>query len=553
MLQTLQIDHFTLINKQTIDFHPGFSVITGETGAGKSLIFDALYVLMGKKVSSSAIAPGQDSCHISAQFDISQHEAAQAWLRAHDLDDSSCIIRRILYTHKSSRCHINDQLVTVKQLKSFTQLLLHVHSQHASYRLCDSDTQRQLLDNFANNQDTRHALQQHYQQLQTLTTKIAHLKDTVAEQAERLAIIDYHLEELQALDCHNTPYEALKQRVDQLKESTQFQAHLQHSIQRLEAGSQAILPTLHKIIVEAEKPTLTFPEYGATCELLQASMTQLEEATREMRHQQQTVTDQRHDYAELTTQLDAFHQLARKHRVTPDALPQTIDALETKRLELLAAEQSLEALEHEAEATRHAYVDIAQTLHTQRSNAASAIGKQVQKLLPKLGMPEGILTIEVGFDAHKLALHGSDHIAFRFSANPGHEPTLLKQSASGGELSRISLILELLAIEHSALSTILFDEVDTGVSGKVARDMGLLLKTLGKSTQVMSITHLPQIASLADYHYKVEKITGKQHTESTITQLDHTGTITEIARLLDGSAISDTAIRQAEALLTTDS
>ena len=548
MLNHLQIKNFTLIEQQDIEFTNGLSVITGETGSGKSLIFDALYLILGSKVNQKLIRPGSDSCIITAQFDLSTNNRAKNVLVMHDLGTQECIIRRIIYKNKPTKCEINGQLVSLKQLKELTATLMHIHSQHASYKLCDNLFQKQLIDDFGNCKEELALIATSYKDLKSTRQEIDKLENIAKEQQERLAIINYHLDELYKLNIDEEPYEHVKSEYNKQKQSTDFQKHLQNSLYEIDNKQGAIIPSLTKTILTADKFSDTFPESSESTELLNSAIIQLEEACRSIKTMSNSLEYNSSEIDRLQQQIDLHNDLARKHNTQPENLHLKIIELENRKKELLQIEEKLASLVQLDKQQSIHYKKLSIKLHEKRSAAAIQVASQVQKMLPKLGIPQGVFKIEVRHEQNSLNVDGCDSIDFFFSANPGHAPALLKETASGGELSRISLIIELITLTQNERTTILFDEVDTGVSGKVARDIGNILKEISAKTQVMCITHLPQIASLADNHYTVAKYITDNETHSKIVNLDKEHKIIEIARLLGGDKIEETAIKQAKAL-----
>ncbi|MBT4804041.1 MAG: DNA repair protein RecN [Legionellales bacterium] len=548
MLNHLQIKNFTLIEKQDIEFTNGLSVITGETGSGKSLIFDALYLVLGSKINQKLIRPGSDCCIITAQFDLGMNIQAQNVLNMHDLGTQECVIRRIVYKSKPAKCEINGQIVSLKQLKELTSVLMHIHSQHASYKLCDNLFQKKLIDDFGKCNEELTQIAIHYAALKNTRQDIEKLQTIAKEQQERLAIINYHLDELYKLNLDEEPYEHIKKEYNKQNQATGFQKHLQNTLYEIDNKQNAIIPILTKTIISAEKFADTFPESSDSTELLNSAIIQLEEACRSIKSMSNSLECNPVEIGRLQDQLDLYHDLARKHNTQPENLHLKIAELEHRKQELLQVEEKLVSLTKLEQEQLSNYKKLAVKLHEKRACAATQVATQVVAMLPKLGIPKGVFKIRVKHEQQSLSIDGCDSIDFFFSANPGHEPALLKETASGGELSRISLIIELITLTQNEKTTILFDEVDTGVSGKVARDIGNVLKEISTKTQVMCITHLPQIASLADNHYTVAKYITNDKTYSKIISLNNEQQIIEVARLLGGEKIEDTAIGQAKAL-----
>ena len=548
MLNFLQIKNFTIIDNVSIDFRNGFNVITGETGSGKSLVFDALYLILGNRVSDKVISPNKDTCTIIAQFDITKNKQAQDFLSSYNIDTTECIIKRLIYRNKASKCEINGEIVSQKQLRALTKYLMHIHSQHESYKLVDNEEQKDILDNFAGNSALLSELKSCYTKLSDNKKNLIELEEISLEQQDRLDITEYHLDELYKLNLEESSFLDLKTEYEQQSSLLEFEKLLTVNLGFLRDDNDSCLSRLESIAIKGEKYNETFPSSKDYLGFIDNAIIQVEEAYSSVRDLLNSNSYDKDRIKELEEQLNLQEELARKHNTSPDDLKNIVSELERKKEELLNINVRISSLSKEISQQEQVYKKISEELYTKRKNAADKISSKVLQYLPKLGIPSGEFHVDIKHENERYSLDGQDSIQFLFNANPGHELSPIGSVASGGEISRISLVIELITLSDIPKGTILFDEVDTGVSGKVARDIGFMLKDISNNTQVMCITHLPQIASLATTNYTVEKYIRDNKTIADVKILNSRERIFEIARLLDGTEVTKTAITQATEL-----
>ena len=546
MLIYLQIKNFTIIKNESVEFSPGLNIITGESGSGKSLIFDAIYQILGARANTEIISPNEDYCEITAQFDIRNNTAATELLRSLNIAVDECVITRSIYRNKPSKCQINGNIVSQKELKNISQKLLHIHSQHQNFSLCEANYQKHLLDQYAANEKTLSSLKCIYKKLQQTRTELNTLQKNIAEQHDRLAILDFHLQEL--LQFENICYDQSKVSYDKQNNILSFQKYLDNSLNTMYDSDQATIAELQHITAKYDQYSSSFPEAKESIMLIESAIINLTEAARELKNITNTLCYQPEEIANLAEIIDKMQDIARKHRVLPQELHQVKEKLEQQKQDILQSQTKFDALALIEKQQLQQYYQISKSLHEKRTTAAIELQNKICQLLPELGIESGKFNINIKFDIEKISIDGQDEIDFMFSANPGHALATLDKVASGGELSRLSLIVEAITLTKIPKSCILFDEIDTGVSGKVARDIALMLRSISNNTQVMCITHLPQIASLATNHYTVAKLVENTKTFAKINKLDKEGHIYAVAKLMGGNTVEESAIVQAKQL-----
>tara|TARA_B110000459_G_C16602245_1_gene491676 strand:+ start:50 stop:1705 length:1656 start_codon:yes stop_codon:yes gene_type:complete len=550
MLDYLQIKNFTIIENESVEFHPGLSIITGESGSGKSLILDAIYLILGSRTSIDIIRPENEKCDLVAQFNITNNKAAKLWLQSTEIDDSECIITRKFHKNKPGKCYINGQLLTQKQLKEFASHLVYIHSQNENYQICGPGYQLTLLDDYACSHTTVAKVRASYQKLVAIIQEINSLTAVVATQHDKLAMLDYYLEELYEHTQDDEPFETLEHNYKRMSKSINYQELLQET-ESVISGDSA-LSNLSRLLAKFEQYKHTFPETLNIINLIQETTTNLEEVQQEIKANFSSSDDHEDKQQKLEIKISKCYDLARKHNTNPNNLINIITELEQNKASIIAAQDDLAEKKQQQAAEVIIYDDLSSKLHQERAEAALKLEKEIKAILPKLGMPHGKININVAYNEESQKSTGKDDICFMFSANLGHELERLQDIASGGEISRISMILELLTNKENHSTALIFDEVDTGVSGKIARDIGVILKQLSNNCQVIAITHSPQIASLANNNYKITKITENKKTYSKITHLSNKEKINEIAALISDGSLNDNAINQAKILCEDD-
>ena len=551
MLMNLQVRDFAIVDRIDIEFDAGMTVLTGETGAGKSILVDALGLVLGERGNAKLVRNGAKRAEFSAGFDISALQAAAAWLEEQALDlDGECLLRRVIGADGRSRAFINGNAVPLSQLKALGEMLLDIHGQHFHQSLGRRDIQRDLLDHFGGLLDDRAVVATHYIEWQTLINRLEQLLDEESERASRLDLLTFQLQELDALVVESGEFDALSGERQKLQYSG-----------RLAEGVSAALGKLYEddanansMVAEAQRSIEQLSEYDAALapvlELLNSASIQVAEVADALQRYTDTIDMDPTRQEWVEDRLAAIQAVARKHRVEPDELPGLVENLRAEHDELSHAEERGRELEQQADAARGEFERLASQLSKARHKAARKFAETVTDAMHGLGMPGGVFeTSLAALDMDQAKPWGLDDIEFLISANPGQAPQPLARIASGGELSRMSLAIQLIASDGSAIPTMVFDEVDSGVGGGVAEMVGRCLQDLGANRQVLCVTHLPQVASLADQHFRISKVTDGKSTRTQVHALGDEERVEELARMLGGVEITGKTLEHAAEML----
>ncbi len=548
----LQVRDFAIVDKIDIEFAPGMTVLTGETGAGKSILVDALGLVLGERGSAQLVRHGAKRAEFAAEFDVAALPAVRAWLEEQALDlDDDCLLRRVIAADGRSRAFINGNPVPLSQLKAIGDLLLDIHGQHFHQSLGRRNVQRDLLDHFGGLLDDRAIVATHFIEWQTVAERLEQLQSAEADRASRLDLLTFQLQELETL--------ALGE--DEVAELGHERARLQNS-GRLAEGTGAALDVLmdgevgnaNSMIADARRAIEQIgdfdPSLAPIVEMLDSAGIQVAEAADSLRRYAESIDmdPARRDWVE--ERLDAIQSIARKHRVEAEELPELAGRLAAEHDELSHAEERGRELEEQAARAKAAYLERATALSESRASAAIAFAAAVTDAMHGLGMPGGVFEASLTPLPEEMPRPwGLDNIEFLISANPGQAPQALAKIASGGELSRMSLAIQVIASDGSAIPTMVFDEVDSGVGGGVAEMVGRRLQQLGAERQVLCVTHLPQVASLADQHFRISKVTDGKSTRTQVHALGKEERIEELARMLGGVEITAKTLEHAAEML----
>jgi DNA repair protein RecN (Recombination protein N) len=552
VLTGLQIRDFAIVDKIDVEFEPGMTVLTGETGAGKSILVDAVGLVLGERGSSQLVRSGAKRAEFSAEFDVSGLPLVRDWLEEHTLDqDDACLLRRVISADGRSRAFINGNAVTMQQLKSLGELLLDIHGQHFHQSLGRRPVQRDLLDYFGDLLDERRRTEAAYDHWQSLQERLKKLQGADADRASRLDLLEFQLQELDALGIQGDELHDLKIERQRLRNSGALAEGIATALAKLSENEAS---NVSGLLAEANRSVTSLVEFDAelesVCELLESATIQAAEAAESLRRYGETIDmdPARRDWVE--ERLDAMQSVARKHRVAAEDLGSLTERLRDEHDELSHAEERGKELEKQVAAARSAYRQIAEALSAARHKAAKSFSATVTDAMTGLGMPGGAFVVNVSQLAdHDVRRWGIDDIDFLLSANPGQPPMPLSRVASGGELSRMSLAIQVIASDGSAIPTMVFDEVDSGVGGHVAEMVGRRLQELGAKRQVLCVTHLPQVASLANQHFRISKVSDGAVTRTGISKLQKDGRISELARMLGGVEITQKTIEHAAEML----
>ena len=554
MLTQLTINNFAIVRQLEIELAKGMSVITGETGAGKSIAIDALGLCLGQRIETSMVREGQERAEICATFFIEPTNPAYQWLQEQELQDSDnpsdCILRRVINADGRSKAFINSTPVSASQLKEIGQYLIHINGQHASQLLLKNDYQLQLVDTFAHHYDLLEQMREDYRAWKNLQTQVKTFQQKVAENEARKQLLQYQVEELDEFALRPNEYLELEEDQRRLSNSEQLTQLSQSALQLLsENETVSIDSMLYRATQYIDELSELDPRYASVQTMLNDALIQVQEATSEVQHLASHIEQDPMLLQEIEQRLGQALQLARKHNVKPEELVEWHQKLKAELTALLDFSESEERLILEEKAAFEKMQHTAKQLHESRCQAAGKLAQQVTHSIKGLAMENAEFFIEVNSDLTKVTANGADNIVFTLRSNLGQQAQPLAKVASGGELSRISLAIQVLTSDQSAIPTLIFDEVDVGISGKTASVVGKLLRQLGDKCQVLCVTHLPQVACHGHHQFNVEKFTVDDKTETKMTALSQEERVPALARLLGGSEITDLALANAQEML----
>ena len=554
MLTQLTINNFAIVRQLEIELAKGMSVITGETGAGKSIAIDALGLCLGQRIETSMVREGQERAEICATFFIEPTNPAYQWLQEQELQDpdnpSDCILRRVINADGRSKAFINSTPVSASQLKEIGQYLIHINGQHASQLLLKNDYQLQLVDTFAHHNDLLTQMREDYRAWKNLQTQVKNFQQKVAENEAKKQLLQYQVEELDEFALRPNEYLELEEDQRRLSNSEQLTQLSQSALQLLsENETVSIDSMLYRATQYIDELSELDPRYVSVQTMLNDALIQVQEATSEVQHLASHIEQDPMLLQEIEQRLGQALQLARKHNVKPEELVEWHQKLKAELTTLLDFSESEERLILEEKAVFEKMQHTAKQLHESRCQAAGKLAQQVTHSIKGLAMENAEFFIEVNSDLAKVAANGADNIVFTLRSNLGQQAQPLAKVASGGELSRISLAIQVLTSDQSAIPTLIFDEVDVGISGKTASVVGKLLRQLGDKCQVLCVTHLPQVACHGHHQFNVEKFTIDDKTETKMTALSQEERVPALARLLGGSEITDLALANAQEML----
>ena len=549
MITSLSIKNYALIEKLAIDFSKGFSIITGETGAGKSIILGAMGLVLGKRADLTSLKNKEEKCVIEAYFDISKYNL-KPFFEANDLDyeDETIIRREILPTGKS-RAFINDSPVNLQELQELSLFLIDIHSQQQTQELSDETVQFAIIDAIANNQNE---IGNYQSLLKTYKEDKARLQSLIVKQAESIKEQEYNtflLNELVAAQLKSGEQEQLEADFEKLNNVETIKEAVDKSLALANEEQIGALSTLKEIKLALQKIASFAPEYANLLERITSLAIELDDISDELINCSDKLI---HDPIRLdliSEKLQLIFNLQKKHQVTSvDELLSIQTTLENNLFELGNLESDIAKLTQTIQDKANSLDALAQTIHQKRSESVPVLSDKLIAILATLGMPNVRFNIEIK-STDNYYLNGKDEIQFLFSANKGTDFGLLKKVASGGEMSRIMLAVKAILAQYSKLPTLIFDEIDTGVSGEIAIRMGEIMKEMSQTMQIFAITHLPQIAAKGNAHFKVFKSTVGEDTQSELQLLNEEERVIEIAQMLSGAVVSDSALNHAKSLL----
>ena len=550
MLKQLYIKNFTLIDTLDIRLHSGFSVITGETGAGKSIILGAIGLLLGQRADSKSIKQGADKCTIEAHFDLSRY-GMQDFFSDNDIeyDADDCIIRRELTATGKSRAFINDTPVQLSMLKELGEQLVDIHSQHQNLLLNKQDFQLSVVDIIAGDKKALDDYQQAYTDFHTAEKTLQQLQEDIEHNRQNEDFLQFQYSELAKAALQAGELEELEQKSETMTHSEDIKSALYAADNALQTDVTGIVPALRSAISALKSISHVFPNAGELAERMDSTYIELKDVAAEVSSQMEHVDFDPAELETINNRLDRLYDLLKKyHAESVEELIAQRDDLQTKLSNIENSDEALAEQKQKTAKLKARCEDLAKTLTKLRTQAAKQIEQEMQDRLIPLGMPH--VRFQISIQEGELERNGHDKVAFLFSANASTPLQPVSQVASGGEIARVMLSLKAMISGAVKLPTIIFDEIDTGVSGKIAEKMAEIMQEMGQhERQVISITHLPQIAALGTAHYKVSKEETPQGTTSSMQELSADERVREIAQMLSGSDVSEAAIQNARQLL----
>lgn len=549
MLTSLSIKNFALIEKLDIDFSENFSIITGETGAGKSILLGALGLVLGKRADLSSLKNKEEKCVIEAQFDIARYNL-ESFFEANDLDfEKETIIRREILSSGKSRAFVNDSPVNLQELQELGEYLIDIHSQHQTQELSEENFQFDIIDSMAGNTSEIAAYKSLLKKYRSLKTNLTALQSRLQEASKEQDYNSFLLEELLAAKLKSGEQEELESVFEQLNNVELIKENLDRAVSIAEEEQFGVLHNLKEIKASLQKIASFSADYNSLFERITSASIELDDIISELSQKAESLMSDPEQLELVNQKLQTIYNLQQKHQVkTVDELLLIQEDLDKKVISVDSLQQEIEQAEKEIAESESSLDTIAATISEKRQNAIPVLTEKLVAILELLGMPNVRFKIEVTLSDSYHA-NGKDDLQFLFAANKGSDFGLLKKTASGGEMSRIMLAVKSILAQYQKLPTIIFDEIDTGVSGEIAHKMGEIMREMSKTMQVFAITHLPQIAAKGNTHFKVFKSVVGDQTQSELKLLSADERVIEIAQMLSGKDISDSAINHAKALL----
>ncbi len=552
MLRKLLIENYALIDRLDISFNPGFSTITGETGSGKSILLGALSLVLGKRADKAAIRDMESKCIVEAEWDLSAFDL-QGFFLENDWDyDPLCIIRREITPTGKSRAFVNDSPVNLNALGQLSARLLDVHSQHQNARLHDPEFQLALLDSYGGSESLLLDYQAAYRNYRELKGELETLEREQVVAARELDYNQFLLGELEQAQLAEIDLKTLEGEKEERKHAERISEGLGEITSLLDEEDRGVLPLVRRALRISEELSSYSPRFEGIRDRMRSAFLELEDIQSELPGLEEGMVSDPSRLIELEERLDGIYRLQAKHQVNDlESLRQLEERLRQRVLGFESKELRIEEIRQQIGSSRNRLEKLAGDLSTERKRTVPMLTDKIEKDLMRLGMPRA--RIEVVLDkASDFTPTGTDRIELLFSSNPGQEPRSLRKVASGGEISRIMLVLKAVLARRKRLPTLIFDEIDTGVSGEVSDQMGAIMKEMSRDLQVISITHIPQIAAKGGTHYKVYKELGDASTETRIAVLEGKDRVNELAEMLSGKRKGDSARKHAEELLRTE-
>jgi len=551
VLRSLHLRDFVIVAEVSMQLEHGFTAFTGETGAGKSLLIDALGLLSGERADPKMVRPGSKRADLAAHFDLHPGHRIHRDLRDADMegDEEELLLRRTLDADGRSKAYINGHPATMQQLRELAGQLITTHGQQASATLTGGESARFCLDRYGSHTDLLDAYSKGFQHYSLLRDRFEHAKTRRAEGQLRLEQLQWMLDSLQDIQPKKNEWEAIQAEHHRLSHGEKLIEAIHTALDQCVDGDDAVLSRLYRMSAKLASCIDVDPSLSSSLELLDNARIQLEEAAQQLRHDLERAEADPARFAEVETRMSLLHQTARKLRLAPEELAERQEVFLEERRELEALSDVADIERQMSEALEEVRI-LGMALRSARQATALSLSDSVNALLPALGMPKAKLSLV--FDAIDPLAHGMDRVNFFWQAHAGAEARPLAKTASGGELSRIALAISTAAAQSNPTPTLIFDEADAGVGGAVGQAIGELMRELGQSRQVLCVTHLPQVASQAHHQFKVLKREQDGMTYSDVQALDPKARSEEIARMLGGKAITETTRRAAKEMLRLD-
>lgn len=552
MLSLIRIRNYAVIDEVELEFDQGLSVMTGETGAGKSILVDALGLALGDRADASAVRHGTDRAEISVLFDCDGDHPAAAWLREQGLDqDDCCLIRRLIGAEGRSRAFVNSHPVTLQDLRTLGDFLVNIHGQHAHHSLRSSAAQREILDFHGDHAELAERVAEKFGAWQSLERELERRRRGGEDREAQLELLRFQTEELERLSLAEAELPELESERNRLANADRLAGGLDAALSRIYEGEA---DSAYELTAgagrELKQLAALDPELEAAAQMVAEAEIQLREAAADLARYRDRLEFDPQRLEWLEARLATIADLARKHKVEATALVDLKDQLQARIEELDAGAESLELLTERAEQAAREYFDVAEQLSKARADAAATLAEQVSAQLRQLGLPHGRFRVALGPKPRERAdAHGLDRIELQVTLNPGQDFGPISKVASGGELSRVSLALEVIAAGATSVPTLVFDEVDSGIGGGVAEIVGRRLREIATNRQVLCVTHLAQVASQGQHHFRVSKLTDGEHSRTNVRALGAHERIEELSRMLGGVEITDTTRAHAEEMI----
>jgi DNA repair protein RecN (Recombination protein N) len=551
MLTEIQVRNLAIVSSMELELQDGLSALTGETGAGKSILIDALGLALGQRADNSLIRADSDRTEVTAAFDLQRLPEASQWLTQRELDEADeCILRRSLNRQGRSKAYINGRTVPLQQLQELGSLLVEIHGQHAHQSLLKSSHQRNLLDAYGGLHTLARQVAEQYRRYQKEHNRLESLTESAQQRASLLDLLSYQAKELSSLNLTPEEWADLEQEHRRLNHQEQLGATCKAIIEGLDEDPQAIRNRITQFVERLSEAVALDDTLREPQQMLDSALIQVDETLASLRHYLNDIELDSATLAQLEERLGAVHDMARKYRVKPVALPDKLGEIERDLQRLQNSEIELSELRGTVEQHYSAYQTLGEQLSAKRKSAADRLGREITEAMQTLGMPGGRFEVSLqALEENQASANGFEQVDFMVSANPGMPLQPMNKVASGGELSRISLAIQVATVRYASTPTLVFDEVDVGIGGGVAEIVGQLLRTLGVNRQILCVTHLPQVAAQAMHHFQVQKTTRKKTTWTAIAKLREEERIQEIARMLGGVRITEQTLAHAEEMI----